>query len=447
MSDFRTTVTVPAIRGQMGSTEYFQAVMRAKDLTAIARPAHEFAIFDEFEPDAQMQRELSQQRVEKQIVPYLMHSADRFFGSIIVLVYEPETFEFEPLDDGAQRPKAYRDAFSKVGTLSITSGAGTLFALDGQHRLLGLRLVIEGGETPKLKIPIDGEFADDIGNDELSVIFLPFTSKVHARRVFNKVNRYAKPTTRDTNIITSEDDGLAIVARCLAHAGDPQLFGSSIASPIVRRWPNGSPTTRLDGNSLKRSDPEFTTLQTLYKATASVVEGLGLKPIDEATTIVRPKDEHLREAYEQTAAWWSLLIKGFLPFKEAHKSYFVFAEWRHDFDHPYGLALRPITQKAIFDAMSFTHKSFGTSPEDFVERLSRINWTQSHSMWRGILVGGGKERYRILSNPTIAHLLIAYMVVGEETYGEHRTSVLRELYRTHQEGHDIPRRVFPRAVA
>lgn len=446
MSDFGTTVTIPAIRGQMGSTEYFQAVMRAKDLTAIARPANEFEIFDDFEPDAQMQRSLSQQRVEKQIVPYLMHSADRFFGSIIVLVYEPETFEFEPLGDEAQRPKAYRDAFSKVGTLSITSGAGTLFALDGQHRLLGLRLVIEGGETPKLKIPIDGEFAKDVGNDELSVIFLPFTSKVHARRVFNKVNRYAKPTTRDTNIITSEDDGLAIVARCLATAGDPQLFGSTVTPPFRRLWPNGVRTVRLDRENLRSNDGEFTTLQTLYKATASVVKGLGLKPIDEGTTIVRPRDKHLREAYEQTTAWWNLLLNEFLPFKEAQKRYSSFNEWRHDFDHPYGLALRPITQAAIFDAMAFALRTFGTSPEYFVERLSGINWQASHPVWRGILVGGGEERYRVLTKPTIADRLIAYMVVGEETYGELRMSLLKESYRNQQAEYDLPRRVFPRAV-
>jgi len=67
-------------------------------------------------------------------------------------------------------------------------------------------------------------------------------------------------------------------------------------------------------------------------------------------------------------------------------------------------------------------------------------------MWRGILVGGGDQRFKMMSNPSIAHLLISYMVVGEETYGEHRTSVLKESYRTKQEGYDIPRRVFPRAV-
>jgi DNA sulfur modification protein DndB len=89
------TYTVPAIRGQMGSTVYYQAVMRADELAATVNAAMDFKEFDSFMAHERMQRALSEERVEEQIVPYLTRSEDRFFGSIIVLVYQPAQFVFE----------------------------------------------------------------------------------------------------------------------------------------------------------------------------------------------------------------------------------------------------------------------------------------------------------------------------------------------------------------
>ena len=94
-----STYTVPAIAGRMGSTEYYQAVMRADELAATVRAAMDFKEFDTFMASERMQRKLSEERVEAQIVPYLTNSEDRFFGSIIVLAFEPKEFFFEPLKD------------------------------------------------------------------------------------------------------------------------------------------------------------------------------------------------------------------------------------------------------------------------------------------------------------------------------------------------------------
>ncbi|NDA80957.1 MAG: DGQHR domain-containing protein, partial [Actinobacteria bacterium] len=220
------TYTVPAIVGRMGSTRYYQAVMRADELAATVGAAMDFKEFDNFMASERMQRALSESRVEEQIVPYLTNSEDRFFGSIIVLVYQPDQFVFEPLKDLAsvEFRGAIRRFSTGVGALTITGGK--LFALDGQHRLHALRTVINEKKTPHLQLPIAGPYKDVVKDDELSVIFVEYSTTEKARRIFNKVNRYAKPTSRSTNILTSEDDGYAIIARCLTSLDDPSKFDS-----------------------------------------------------------------------------------------------------------------------------------------------------------------------------------------------------------------------------
>ena len=78
--------TIKALRSTMGKTSYYSATVRASTLTAIARPASEMDDWAGKSISERMQRDLNTTRVSKEIVPYLLGSQDRFFGSIIVLV-------------------------------------------------------------------------------------------------------------------------------------------------------------------------------------------------------------------------------------------------------------------------------------------------------------------------------------------------------------------------
>ena len=442
--------TVPAIRGKMGTTDYFQAVMTAQALAAVARPAQDFELFEDFEPDAKMQRELSEQRVESQIVPYLINSADRFFGSIIVLVYEPDVFEFTPFSTHrgySELNAAYRSAAEMLGTLTISSGTGTLFALDGQHRLHALRVVTQGGAaTPLLNIPLDGEYTNDIANDQLSVIFLKYQSIRHARRIFNKVNRHAKPTSRQTNILTSEDDGEMIVTRCLCGFGDPSDFDSDKNGPIPRKLSNGHPTVRVDKDQLSNSSKEILTLDTVYAAVQSVLSATKHAPISEQKTVVRPQDSLLRSAFEVNVEWWEALIDNFQPLTRAIELPNRASDWRHNPDHGYSLALRPFTIQVIFEAMRIAHSKTGLAPEEACKRLSKLDWSMSNQIWRGILVGGWERLKMISSRKKIASELLAYMLLGTESYGELSADTLFTSYRDAQLEYGIQRRKLPKSL-
>ena len=442
--------TVPAIRGRMGTTDYYQAVMSAQALAAVARPAQDFELFEDFEPDAKMQRELSEQRVESQIVPYLINSADRFFGSIIVLVYEPDVFEFTPFSDHngySDLGAAYRAAADMVGTLTISSGTGTLFALDGQHRLHALRVVTQGGpSTPLLNIPLDGEFTNDIANDELSVIFLKYQSVRHARRIFNKVNRHAKPTTRQTNILTSEDDGEMIVTRCLCGFGDPADFDSNEVGPVPRTLANGQPAVRVDKDQLSASSNEILTLDTVYASVRSVLNATQHPPINEQKTIVRPQDALLRSAFEASVEWWEAVLHHFEPLERAIALPSRASDWRHDSYHKYSLALRPLTLQVIFEAMRVAYSKSGLTPVEACERLSKLNWSMNEKMWRGILVGGWERLKMISSKKKTASEFLAYMLIGTEAYGEMSADTLFTAYRDAQREYGYERRKLPKAL-
>ena len=206
--------TFAALRGRMGSTDYYQATVQARELAAVAMMAAELPQWTTWSVFERFQRELAQKRVEKEIVPYLVRTKDRFFNSLIVLVFDPDIFEFESLGDRVPGlPGAYKSASEQMGFLTIEGGS--LVVLDGQHRLAALRGVTTAGAE------LAGEYVDAVAEDELSVLFMPHESFEKTRRIFNKVNRYAKPTSPTDNIITSEDDGSAIVTRWLVEESPP----------------------------------------------------------------------------------------------------------------------------------------------------------------------------------------------------------------------------------
>lgn len=440
------THTVPAIAGHMGSIRYYQTVMRADALAATVHAAMDFEEFDSFMESERMQRPLSEERVEKQIVPYLTNSADRFFGSIIVLVYQPHQFEFEPLERiGVTNLRgAYADFSDRVGALTINGGK--LFALDGQHRLHALRTVIAGGRTPRLGLPVSGPYCDDVRSDMLSVIFLEFSTKEKARRIFNKVNRYAKPTSKATNILVSEDDGLSIIARCLASLDDPQKFESNVEPPLLRRMTNGKLTVATESNTLKPGDPHLTTLELIQKSVESIRAATGHPPLDEGSTIVRPDDDVLRYAYEDCAHWWTVLVKQFEPFRKALSLPSMIPDYR-EHSSKFSVALRPVGQEAIVKGMMEAHQLTRLGPEELVRRMNKLEWQLEADVWLGILLGGGDHRRRIItSKVSLAANLIAYRLVGPDAYGARHTQDLLERYCEEKAEYGIVRRVLPKPV-
>lgn len=390
----------PAVRGRMGSTEYYQASVTARDLAAVAITAGELPAWGQWTLMERFQRDLAVKRIQTEIVPYLVRTKDRFFGSLIVLVFEPDVFEFATLrDQGFEPPAAYGDIAERSGAL-IVSG-GSLVALDGQHRLVALREVVR--DTPGAA---DGPYRDSVASDELCVVFLKHESLEKTRRIFNKVNRHARPTGPSDNIITNEDDGYCIVARWLVER-EPPLDLKEPEPPLAVYDSRGEPLVQWRSAQLQQNDTHFTTLQTIHDTVVAVLDANGLRNFDERHMVNRPTDEQLRDAYEWSATWWSTALRCIPAYSRAVRAPWMIPDWR-GYREEQSLLFRPVAQVALFRAAEQLTKR-GLSVDDAFTLLGKLKWQASHTQWVDTIV---RSNGRMIATPTAISLtarLAAYM--------------------------------------
>lgn len=407
------SIVVPAIKAQMGSTPYYQAVLRADELSKHVQAAMDFGEFKAFMESELMQRPMNEKRVEQQIIPYLCKSPDRFFGSIIVLVYESDLFDFTSWNELGEinQTVSVKEQADRSGVLTIAGGK--LFALDGQHRLHALRTIVDGKtKGPRSGITIEGEFRRAVPDDELSVIFIPYETTEKARRIFNKVNRYAKPTSHSMNLLFSEDDGYAIITRCLIGVDDPDKFGGVDSRPLNLRSQDyrGEHLIEMEKMTLSTNSNKFSTINAVHEMVKLICAATRQPELDEKTTVVRPDDVVLANAYNVCARWFELLTTVFNPWRIAF-------EWPHrivgarHMDEPWSLVFRPKGQEAFIAGFAEAHRKSGLSPRTLAERACRMPLMLGGDVWLGILSGtNGKMMTR---NSALASRLVTYILIGD----------------------------------
>jgi DNA sulfur modification protein DndB len=393
-------ITRPALRGKMGSTTYYEVTMTARELTNSVRPARETDSWATASIDERIQREVNESRVMSTIVPYLAQHPDRFFGSFIVLV-PPGAIEFEPLTDLIKDlPAAYRSSSSNIGYLTIDKGE--LIALDGQHRLLAFRKVIQGGTEL-------GPLWSKVGDDEVCVLFLEEESAQKTRRIFNKVNRHAKPTGRSDNIITSEDDGYALVTR--------RLLDTDLDAPYAKRLVNDQQYEPVNwtSNTLTQKTTRLTTISALYESVQDILTYEGFKHFSEKENPVAPDEETLNTAYEKVVAWWEEILQ-MDAFKAALIDPTAIPNVRSDTDDPRTLLMRPVGQMALVKGLvlAITSSNGSLALSEARRRANRLDFScPPSSMWRDSIVRADgrmvarKEAYELASR------LIAYKIAAE----------------------------------
>lgn len=393
----------PAIRGKMGSTEFFQVTMTAKELAGVAGPASELTEWKQWTIGERFQRDVAVQRIREELVPYLLRSRDRFFGSLIVLVYKPSRFEFEPLSIANARVGApYRDAAARMGFLTVDGGK--LVALDGQHRLVALREIINGGATH------DPKASEAVAGDEVCVVFVRHESLEKTRRIFNKVNRHARPTTPTDNIITSEDDGYAIVARWLVES-DPPLGLRQPHPPLALFDSAGEPIVEWRKTNLDQFTTKLTTLQALYQTVEAVCDAHGLHQLDEKHQVNRPPNEQLEKAYRWSAKWWREVLEGFDAYRVATASPTRIREMRQ-YREKWSLLFRPVAQVALFQGLGRMVDA-GLDLDEAVRRTNRLNWRASADMWTDTIIRSNGKMVATQQGIRLTGRLIAYLAAAD----------------------------------
>lgn len=383
-------ISTIALKGKFGSTNYYVTSMRAQEISGIVRAANETDVWSDEGIDERLQREPNWNRITKQIAPYLANNKDRFFGSIIALAHGSK-IDFEALKDlDSKLPNIYQKQAERIGFLTIADG--NIICLDGQHRLLAIQTAMG---TATKNFSITGKYLNDIPNDHLTVIFIEHESNEKTRSIFNTVNRYAKPTTRGDNIITSEDDGYAILARELLSKEGPFDVNSV-------NWKSNTLTDRMT---------KFSTISVLHSTNKIILDANDISFSNQE----RPSDEILEESKQHLFSFWQKVLKGIDAYVVALKRSAEIPGMRKE--GKYSLLFKPAAQISLVSALvrATSEKKLiaKLSLTDAIKRANQLNWDIEDVFWKGVII---KESGAIDAGPEgrkRAANLIFYMIAAE----------------------------------
>jgi len=213
-SVLNTELNLPCLKGRIGDWFYYSSTIPFEEIAKRVKLPNEI---DKKYKDPTLklgewiQRDIGSKRIDP-IAHYLLHQKERFFNSIVLGIYdgEPSWQEFEikigETTEKSQLSEKDLRHFSETFGILRLSGNESIFAIDGQHRVMGIRKAIM--DKPK-----------EFQYDEVSVIFIAHKTdengRKRTRRLFSTLNRYAKPVNKGEIIALSEDDNCAIITRML----------------------------------------------------------------------------------------------------------------------------------------------------------------------------------------------------------------------------------------
>ncbi len=399
----------------------------ANELAEKVKIPKEMDGWDDMSVEERYQRDLNYGRVKKQIAPYFAGDESRFFGAIIVAAMNFSTAVFfEPLSDVATKglPKLYKTGTASMGFL-IFSGGEVLVPLDGQHRLKAIEFAISGRDENGKNIPGITP-CTQLADEDVSVILVPY-EPTKARKIFTRVNRYARPTTTGQNIVTDDDDIIAVLAR-------------EVSNDLI-----GARLVKYMSNTLSSKDIEFTTLSTVYNCNENIIRStfskgrIDTSKLPEEKTTIRLFRDKVREV-------WEVLLEEIEVFADAISDSDESGDEKRKEIRANNLLGKPVTQECLVRAfMRLTDQS--TNNMAFAEACKKLNtlpWSiteENLRVWDRILWLGGTDgkiitKNRILTTDIIAHL------AGAKFEPEQKEKLLSDYLRLFKEserkGKELP---------
>ncbi|MYC80123.1 MAG: DGQHR domain-containing protein [Cenarchaeum sp. SB0661_bin_35] len=371
------TTIYPALRGVFGTTTYYIVTMRVSELVGRVQLPSEMPKWEDLSIDTKYQRDIDILRIKRHMAPYFAEDERRFSGSLVTAVKGLTDEGFEGLSDIMVKPLpvAYRMTTRDIGFLTL--GDHKLIPLDGQHRAKAFQMALEQKNS-------------GLADDKISVIIMGFNESL-SRYIFNKINKYARPTSKAGKLITDDDDAMASITR-----------GMITNEVIPIRLVN------TKSNSLTKKSPEFTLLSTLYDANRAL---LSIMPVP---VVGRPENMNIKEREKNQrdmAGEWKRLINGITQWRRALANPDERGDKTRIKIRERSILGKPIGQLSL--VRGYVHACCNMERMDrdeIVRKLDKINWDVNHTQWRGLLVRpDGRMMYgsRVATNASkvIAHLV------------------------------------------
>ena len=417
--------TIPAMKARLGNTDYFILSMKAQELAEKVRIPRELEGWEDMSLEEIYQRDLNYNRVRKQIAPYFANDDSRFFGAIIVAAMNfGKEVMFEPLTDLATRglPGLYRIVAGPMGFLTF-SGGEVLVPLDGQHRLKAIEFAVTGRDERGRDID-DFTPCTHLAQEDVTVILVAYESQ-KARRIFTKVNSYAKATTTGQNIITDDDDVVAILARGISN----DLIGARLV--------------KYRTNTLTAKDPHFTTLAIVYRCNEFIInETFPGGKVDKTRL---PNSDRIRLYREKVHEVWELLLERIDVFSDALSDVENTGDDKRIEIRRSSLLGKPVPQECLVKAfIRLTNPPTSLTFDEACRRLNNLPWSidsEELQIWDRILWTGGVDGRIITKNRNLATDVACYL--AGENLDEAQLAALHEAYLNQfpdneREGKDLP---------
>jgi DNA sulfur modification protein DndB len=375
------------MRGVIGDWIYYVALLPFSEVSNRIKRTEEIH-------SSVLLREMIQRALtprSKNIAAYLQSQPQRFFNAIVVGVYEgePEWHQLNvrksELFDPADLEKRVAES---LGILTLR-GDEKLFAIDGQHRVEGIKQFMSS---------LEGEKAKNL-EDEICAIFVAHSNEPQGlqktRRLFATLNRHAKPVSLTEIIALDEDDVVALTCRDLLESH--LLFKKGRVS-------------LTKGKALSPNDTRnFTSLTALYQAMdLYLMQGKRANWL--AFKTVRPNDEAVVQKFiARGHAFWNAMIRAIPELKQVQES-----DESKPLPKSYrsakggDLLFRAIAPPMIVRCLRRA-ATLGMEETVFIKRFSRIPRSLNKVPWLGVLWDGSNM---IIGekNQQLADSLILWMV-------------------------------------
>ena len=394
-----TELKLPALKGVIGDWVYYVTLLPFREVRNRIHRNDE--IHETKELQDWLQRQLTDR--SKDIAEYLITQKQRFFNGVVIGVYGGEP-QWYPV---SLQPSEYLDPIvvdeeveMSMGILKL-SGDEKLFALDGQHRVEGIKHLPDEAfeEMP----------------DELCAIFVSHKKTVagmqRTRRLFSTLNRHAKPVSLAELIILDEDDVVAITCRRLIEKHP--LFTESKISLQKQK-----PISPNDQRS-------FTSVIALYQSMDTYLS-IDFTPKNrwKKFKLVCPDESVVQQYVDRAYKFWYKLVD-WIPELQFVVDMKPEDQLPNSFRGAHGgdLLFRPILPliltKALKDAIGL-----GMSEDTFLSRFSQIPRELDMPPWRSVLWTG--TMVTRAKNQKIAERLVLWMVDADPQEKKIKGNAIRQ---------------------
>ena len=398
MTNGSEPLLLPALRGMMGDWVYYVSAM------SMGEVAIRVSVIDDIHSNSSLKEWLQRRLTDnsRKITEYLLSQQQRFFNAIVVGTYggSPEWHDMSVTRRGTM--EIPEDIEGRMGLLELR-GDERLFAIDGQHRVEGIKKAVRMQRALEREIVCTIFVKGVVANERA----LDPEGYQRTRRLFSTLNRYAKPVRKPDIIALDEDDIVAIVTRRLLE--EHPLLVDKVETRGVNSL---SPTDRR----------HLTTLVTLYDVMDVVLRDCqrGWKDYKRW----RPSEQDVEKYYGRAEEYWDSLCRVFVSLRELRDSS-PEEEIAGKYRSPNGgtLLFRPVGMMLIGRVVADLRSVEGMALDAAIDVVGLAPTDVAESPWTGLLWDSTNRRMLTAKeNQRVARRLLFCALGGDLSRAPFKTT-------------------------